>query len=185
MIQNEIVNPDPTRVIEGLRDTGYELNTALADIIDNSIAAEATRIEIKSEMDFEGNITVYIADNGYGMDRDGLLNAMKYGSDRRPNPSSLGKFGLGLKTASTAFCRSLSVVSRASAEQPLIKAMWDLDHVAKVSEWELLFPQVEKRKSDYIEKVTEGSSGTLVIWEKVDRIMKNYKDPSGAYARKH
>ncbi len=185
MLQNEIVNPDPTRVIEGLRDTGYELNTALADIIDNSIAAEATLIKITSEMDYEGNIVVYVADNGYGMDREGLLNAMKYGSDRRPDPSSLGKFGLGLKTASTAFCRSLSVVSKASSEQDLLKATWDLDHVAKVSEWQLLFPEVNDKEKAILEEVTNGLSGTLVIWDKVDRIItKDYNKPGGAFARK-
>src|SRR5271163_3876213 len=104
--------PDPRRLMEGLRDTGYQLNTAIADIVDNSIAAEATLVELFLDMDFRGNIRIAIADNGIGMDREGLLNAMKYGSDRRANPASLGKFGLGLKTASTAFCQCLSVISR-------------------------------------------------------------------------
>src|SRR6188508_2371761 len=106
------VLPDPKRMIEGLRDTGYEFNTAIADLIDNSIAASATDVDVLIDMDMRGNIRLSIADNGIGMDRNALINAMKYGSIERPHPSSLGKFGLGLKTASTAFCRSLFVTSR-------------------------------------------------------------------------
>ena len=59
--------PDPARVMEGLRDTGYDFNTAVADIIDNSIAANATKINILREMDPSGEVFVFIADNGCGM----------------------------------------------------------------------------------------------------------------------
>lgn len=122
--------PDPERVIEGLRDTGYDFNTAIADIVDNSIAAEATRIDILINMDPQNEVTVYISDNGSGMNLPQLRNAMKYGSDRRPDPSSLGKFGLGLKTASTSFCRKLSLVSRGE-DGKTRKVQWDLDYVAQ------------------------------------------------------
>src|SRR5947209_597277 len=107
MQDKEILPPDPGRMIEGLRDTGYEFNTSVADIIDNSIAARASAVSVRIEMDYLGEIRVSVADNGTGMDRVELLNAMKYGSSRRDDPASLGKFGLGLKTASTAFCRRL------------------------------------------------------------------------------
>ena len=72
--------PDPARTIEGLRDTGYRFETAIADIIDNSISAEASTVDLKVNMDFRGNIRVSIADDGTGMDRDGLIRAMRYGS---------------------------------------------------------------------------------------------------------
>ena len=90
----------------------YEFNTSMADVIDNSIAAKARKIDVIVDMDFMGNIIVMVADDGCGMDRDGLINAMRYGSKRRIDQASLGKFGLGLKTASTAFCRRLSAISR-------------------------------------------------------------------------
>src|SRR5688572_4401187 len=96
MSQTHLLPPDPARMIEGLRDTGYEFNTAVADIIDNSIAAEATQVDLRITMDYRGKVRLAIADNGIGMDRKGLLNAMKYGSSRRTNAASLGKFGLGL-----------------------------------------------------------------------------------------
>src|SRR5271166_5472830 len=115
------VPPDPTRMIEGLRDTGYQFNTAVADLIDNSIAANASVIDVAVAMDYKGNIAVSICDDGIGMNKEALISAMKYGSPPRPDPSSLGKFGLGLKTASTAFCRRLSVITRADANGPLIK----------------------------------------------------------------
>jgi signal transduction histidine kinase len=104
--------PDPERVIVGLRDTGYEFETAVADIVDNSIAANATHVDLWLGADHRGNIRLSFVDNGDGMDRDGLINAMQYGSKARPSAASLGKYGLGLKTASTAFCKRLSVVSR-------------------------------------------------------------------------
>ena len=168
-----ILQPDPARVMEGLRDTGYKFNTAMADLVDNSIAANATKIKVSIDMSPNGEITVYIADNGCGMNFEGLKNAMRYGSMRRADASSLGKFGLGLKTASTAFCRSLSLVSKDS-ESDYHKVQWDLDEVCKRNEWELLCPSVDQDEIDLLEEVTDGKSGTLVIWKKVDRLMKSY-----------
>jgi len=176
--------PDPKRLIEGLRDTGYEFNTAIADIIDNSIAADATQVDITIMMDYRGAIRVSIADNGYGMDRKDLINAMKYGSDRRPNPASLGKFGLGLKTASTAFCRRLSVISRNNKRAEPLEATWDLDHVAREQKWELLLSEAPETESiEHLEKVASGHSGTVVVWSNIDRLMKTYKEPGGRHAQ--
>ena len=132
--------PDPERVIVGLRDTGYELNTAIADIVDNSIAANASAVQLWLAADMKGNIRLLIVDNGDGMDRQGLLNAMQYGSKARPSRASLGKYGLGLKTASTAFCKRLSVISRANGTTPAMMATWDLYHVATVSYTHLTLP---------------------------------------------
>jgi hypothetical protein len=179
----EIVPPDPGRMIEGLRDTGYEFNTAIADIVDNSIAAKADLVDIRLDMDYRGNIRLSIADNGIGMDRKGLVNAMKYGSSKRPDPSSLGKFDLGLKTASTAFCRRLSVISRSSAKASPLQATWDLDHVEKAKAWELLFPNVDKGAGVHLETIAKNSAGTAVLWEKVDRLLKSYQEPGGGHAQ--
>lgn len=177
--------PDPARTIEGLRDTGYEFNTAVADIIDNSITAQATIVDVQIEMDFRGGVRVSIADNGIGMDRTGLENAMKYGSKRGDDPASLGKFGLGLKTASTAFCRRLSVLSRADGSSPVLQATWDLDHVVKVSNWELQLPDPDSESIEHLDFVAPGESGTVVVWEKIDRLFGHqYQNPGGAPARK-
>ena len=176
--------PDPVRMVEGLRDTGYQFNTAVADVIDNSIAADATFVDIRLNLDFRGNITLEIYDDGVGMDRNELINAMKYGSSPRPSPASLGKFGFGLKTASTAFCRRLSVVSRNTADALLVRATWDLDHVRDANKWELLIDGPTKQESKAFHSVIGKGKGTLVLWEKVDRLLKNYSSPAGAAAKK-
>lgn len=179
------VPPDPTRLIEGLRDTGYSFNTAIADLIDNSIAAEARNIKISIEMDYAGFIRILIADDGIGMSKTDLLNAMKYGSPSRANPRSLGKFGLGLKTASTAFCKKLSVISKNKGESALLKATWDLNHVAAVSAWELLLNTPSDEEIAFFNKLASNHSGTLVVWENVDRLItKKYTDSSGSFAQK-
>lgn len=174
-IKEIILEPDPARVMEGLRDTGYDFNTAMADIIDNSIAANATLVKVYVNINPKNEVRVFIADNGIGMDKNGLLNAMKYGSQERSDPSSLGKFGLGLKTASTAFCRCLSLLSKTNTSE-YHKVRWDLDEIARINKWKLLEPAIEKSEINLLESVSKGGSGTLVIWDKVDRLMKNYSN---------
>jgi hypothetical protein len=175
--------PDPIRMAEGLRDTGYQFNTAVADVVDNSIAAEGSFVEIELMLDFRGNITLAIFDDGEGMDKPGLVNAMKYGSKPRPSAASLGKFGLGLKTASTAFCRKLVVISRNTAEAPLHRATWDLDHIKEKNKWELIIDEPTAKQKQAFERVIGNHRGTMVLWEKVDRLLKNYANPSGAAAQ--
>ena len=172
--------PDPARIVSGLRDTGYNFNTAIADIVDNSIAAKATNIAIRVNMDPMQRVSVYIADNGCGMDMDGLKNAMKYGSKERSEKNSLGKFGLGLKTASTAFCKQLSLISRTSSDMVERKVQWDLDHISNVGSWKLKIVDVEEDEIDFLDEVAQGSSGTLVVWNKVDRLLKSYKKSGNA-----
>ena len=109
--------PDPARLVEGLRDTGYQVNTAVADIIDNSIAADATHVEVEFKLRYDGALMLRIWDDGTGMEPDVLIKAMRYGAPARPSKASLGKFGLGMKTASTAFCRRLTEIGRASCRE--------------------------------------------------------------------
>ena len=183
---SETINlpPDAGRMIEGLRDTGYEFNTAVADIIDNSIAAKAELVDIRITMDYRGEVRISIADNGIGMDKDELINAMKYGSQYRKDPASLGKFGLGLKTASTAFCRRLSVLSRSDSSSPVLQATWDLDHVVRKGEWELLLPDPDREAEDILNEIAPDHSGTIITWDVVDRLFgRDYQDPRGKFAQ--
>jgi len=179
-----ILEPDPSRLVEGLRDTGYIFNTALADIMDNSLDANATVIKVNIDMDITGEVAIGITDNGCGMNEEELLNAMKYGSRSTEIPSRLGKFGLGLKTASTAFCRRIVVISRGTKEKGSNKVVWDLDHIAEVDKWELLFEETTEEEDMALEEITEGGAGTIVRWEKIDRLLKDYSDPGGTHARK-
>lgn len=174
------VPPDVARISEGLRDTGYDFNTAIADVIDNSLAADATLIDIRIGADFGGNIIVSVGDNGIGMQHDELINAMKYGSRRRANPKSLGKFGLGLKTASTAFCRRLSVLSRGAGSAPN-RATWDLDVMAERNAWDLEVDVPSNAELILLNDVAGDSSGTIVLWEQVDRLLDSYSDKTSRH----
>lgn len=179
-----ILPPNPAGLIEGLRDTGYTFDNALADIVDNSIDAGAKDIAIRIEMDNEGDVVISVADNGCGMTLDGLKSAMTYGTRSEGRVSKrLGKFGLGLKTASTAFCRKLSVISRAS-DGSAHKLTWDLDHVVSSNNWSAQRSEPSADEIASINQLAGAKSGTLVLWEKVDRAIKPYEDPTGAPARR-
>lgn len=179
-INQEMVNvPDPSRLIHGLRDTGYDFYTAAADIIDNSIAAGADRINIRIEVNSHGQKFVYFGDDGHGMDYKGLFNAMRYGAEVRENLASLGKFGLGLKTASSAICLKYSLISRTDSSGPLRKLTWDLEHVANVNTWEMKDEAISEDEEEIFEELC-GDSGTLVVWSKCDRLLsKVYEEPGG------
>ncbi|MDD7199337.1 ATP-binding protein [Parafannyhessea umbonata] len=175
----ERVTPDPSRLLEGLRDTGYNFNTAISDIVDNSIAAGATNIAILAEQLYGGDIRVSIADNGCGMNHDELKNAMTYGARPREDVHSLGKFGLGLKTASTSCCKRLKVISRDSTSSQLNCAIWDLDYIAQVKDWLLKFGEPDSDDENELEAVAKNHSGTIVVWEKCDRLLSaRYTNPA-------
>ena len=180
---NDLINdPDAPRLIFGLRDTGYNVKTAAADIIDNSIAADADRINVEIVLNADGRKLVYFGDNGKGMDAAGVHRAMRYGAPERENRESLGKFGLGLKTASSSVCLRYTVISRSSPEQALAKLAWDLDHVASVQKWEMLREPVSPDEQETFEELC-GDTGTLVIWEKCDRILTKEYEPGSTQER--
>ena len=156
------IPPNPSPLIESLRDLGYSLGTALADIIDNSITAGAKKIRIFSNPSSD-NPMIGILDDGTGMSETVLFEAMRLGT-RSPlevrDQSDLGRFGLGLKTASFSQCRKLSVMSRADGVTSC--AQWDLEHVARSKKWEMRIPD---GPSAIPWSETLGAHGTLVVWE--------------------
>lgn len=161
------LTPEPRILVESLRDIGYSFNSALADIIDNSITACAKHITIFA-LPIADSFKVAIIDDGNGLSRSDLLQAMRLGSS---NPreeratGDLGRFGLGLKTASFSQCRKLTVISRQHGE--IAAFTWDLDTVVKENSWSVL----ERTKFDDIFAIKElPSTGTMVLWEKVDRL---------------
>jgi hypothetical protein len=167
----EIANPSAEALIESLRAVGYSLSTAIADIIDNSITAEAQNIWV--DFHWAGPKSwISIIDDGKGMSDKELFNAMRPGS-KSPiairSPSDLGRFGLGLKTASFSQCRLLSVVSKTASGEKSCRC-WDLDFVAKHDEWRLLLnaTEVAKEASKILDNLI---SGTLVMLESVDRVV--------------
>lgn len=164
--------PSASSLSESMRDLGYSLATAIADIIDNSITADATEVDVFCDLTQESP-TLTIIDNGHGMTPDELLIAMKHGAinpkQERP-PLDLGRFGLGLKTASFSQCRYLTVAS--SKDGVLCGAEWDLDIVSREDEWFLsVLDEAEIKDLPYIEQLPE--NGTVVIWRKLDRLFED------------
>lgn len=162
--------PYAPTLIESTRSIGYSLEAAVADIVDNSIAANANRVDIS----FFPKDGPYIAilDNGTGMNEEELDRAMQYGS-RNPletrETKDLGRFGLGLKTASLSQCRCLSVVSKQG--DVVLGRRWDIDHVAAAGDWSLIILDKEDISSlPQIEDLMQAESGTLVVWQKLDRL---------------
>jgi len=175
MLSEDNFAPSPSRLVEGLRDTGYSYEAAFADIVDNSIAANATKIDIQIYRMIDGKLRVVITDNGEGMDLPTLLNAMRYGSPKRDSPKSLGKFGMGLKTASTAFCRKLTVFS--SQNGSVEGRCWDINEIVEHDQWILITPNPSEYEEEIeiIKTLSENNSGTVVIWEDIDRLLSHLK----------
>ena len=176
------VIPAASRLINSLRDMGYEFATAIADLVDNSIEAGATTVAV--DIEFEGSQSwVRLADNGRGMTPSALREAMRYGSSRTYSDGDLGKFGLGLKVASLSQCRRLSVASRTNRERMDITAYcWDLEHIERTNRWELI-PVPREVGGAKLHRPLMDSIGAVVLWQRLDRIL-GYQDPDGESARR-
>ena len=174
--------PSAKRLIKSLRDMGYDFAQAVADVVDNSIEAGATLVAV--DVEFDGDDSwVRIADNGKGMKPEELREAMRYGAERDYEDDDLGKFGLGLKTASMSQCQCLSVASRWNADRADIAAYsWDLAHIERTNRWEIL-PLDRNGLGPAIRQPLKDTKGTVVLWQRLDRIL-GYKLPYGEMARK-
>lgn len=170
----DIVRPEAESLLQSARSFGYSVETAIADVIDNSVTANATRIKITFGIDLYSSF-VRIEDNGKGMDEKELLNAMKIGSfsplDNR-HVNDLGRFGLGLKTASFSQCRRLTVKTRNKSGKEFIRC-WDLDIIKEKQDWALLHNFADKKSEKTIGDFSEKGSGTIVLWEKLDRLVES------------
>lgn len=179
--------PGAKRLIESLRFLGYDCSTAIADLIDNSIAADASEIfiDILPKLEARQDIlppqeyrpaAIIIADNGKGMDGTRLQEAMRYGTlQEHYSSDDLGKYGLGLKTASLSQCRTLTVASKAkSAEgiRPRRHYMrWDIDRVSETNEWNLIELDEDDLKpweKRLLNQEISGENGTVVLWSNFD-----------------
>jgi hypothetical protein len=177
------VSPSAARLTGSLRDIGYDFPTAVADIVDNSVAAGATRVEILIEHD-GADSRVMIADDGRGMSPSALLEALRFGSRREYARGELGRYGLGLKTASLSQCRVLTVASRSSETAVRVSARsLDLDLIARWDQWIITDPgNAEPAVARARQWLAEGT-GTVVIWQALDRILPE-KRPEGGWARR-
>jgi len=163
--------PYAPTLIESTRAIGYTLESAIADIVDNSVSALASCVDI---FFFPvGDSYIAILDDGCGMTADELETAMRYGS-QNPNEkreaNDLGRFGLGLKTASLSQCRMLTVVGKQG--EHIEGRRWDIDHVIDTKDWSLLVLDLEEEINSVprIDELKRLDSGTLVIWQNLDKL---------------
>lgn len=168
------IPPSAASLSASLRDLGYSLETAVADLIDNSISADATAISIFCVANGDTPVLV-ITDNGRGMSEAEVLAAMRHGSTdprKERSPKDLGRFGLGLKTASFSQCRRLTVISSRNGERS--GAEWNLAKLESEDDWlvSVLEPD-EIAAEPFIQTLKD--TGTVVIWRDLDRLLEDEK----------
>ena len=171
---SERKEPLASSLIPSLRSVGYSLSTAVADILDNSIAASSRNIWVRAEWDGESSF-FSVTDDGCGMTEAALAEAMRWGS-RSPQepraPNDMGRFGLGLKTASFSQCRRLAVLSKTRSSDPAVRC-WDLDYIISCRDW-MLLRSVDRNTMSLLKLAPDSPSGTVVLWQRLDRVV-----PSG------
>lgn len=172
----EEANPNPEYLIKSIAEQGYSLETSLADLMDNSISAKADKIEVLIKMD-EEPFKLFLADNGEGMDEDTLKASMQFPSNSPEfirGGSDLGRFGLGMKTASFSQTRCFTVLSRKKGEQKYSGRTWDVEYLKKEKEWRLLVnssEEIEKLlfsfselSKSFLGQFESFEANTIVIW---------------------
>lgn len=166
----DLAPPHAAALVESLRAFGYDLATALADLADNSLFHGCRNLRVEFHWAGE-NSAIATADDGDGMDEATLINAMRVGS-RNPretrDPDDLGRFGLGLKTASFSQGRRVTVFTKRRRGKNLVRC-WDLDHIASTNEWRLLRDPTPLA-AKLAENLADSKHGTVVVWEKLDRL---------------
>ncbi len=171
MPKTELINPNVGNFIESIRDIGYSFEVAVADLIDNSLTAGSTNIKIVTIP--QPNLLFAMLDNGFGMSEGELLEAMRLAS-RHPSEvrskTDLGRFGLGLKTASFSQCKKLTVISK--KEKSIAARQWDIDYISEKNAWLLINPD-EIEHHPLFKELLSLDSGTLVCWENIDRCEKS------------
>ena len=164
----EIANPRPAGTIESLRSLGYSVEAAVADLVDNSIAAEARQIDVVFTWDGQDS-WVAVTDDGHGMTEPELVTAMTIAARGPGTPRTardLGRFGMGLKTASFSQARQL-IVTSAPAGRTRATRVWDLDLVRETEQWRLL-QGTGPAGNALLDRLWAGR-GTVVLWRHLHR----------------
>lgn len=169
MFEQECV-PFAPSLIESMRSLGYSFPSAIADLLDNSISARAKKITIVAEPNLNPSLGIF--DDGCGMNQNELYEAMRYGSSNpleERKEDDLGRFGLGLKSASLSQCRKLVVISK--KEGQVCGYSWDLDYVMEKQSWMLKgFSDEEIYKYPHSELLNDVEHGTYIYLSEFDRI---------------
>jgi hypothetical protein len=175
-IKSEEASPNPEYLIKSIAEQGYSLETSLADLMDNSISAKADKIEILIDMESEP-FRLFMADNGEGMTEKELRQNMQFPSnspeDSRLN-TDLGRFGLGMKTASFSQTRKFTVLSKKKGDKKYNGRTWDVDFL-RDNGWKIivnsdeevasLLYQYNQLSTEYLNGFEDYEPNTIVIWD--------------------
>jgi len=175
MVQYEDVTPNPEYLIKSIAEQGYSLESALADLIDNSISANATQVEVLIKTNKEPFI-LYLTDNGDGMDEETLKASMHFPStspDSSRDLNDLGRFGLGMKTASFSQTRKFTVLSRKKGSIQYHARTWDLEALED-NKWQLIVntqqeieqivTQYQTQSSDNLNQFENYEPNIIIVW---------------------
>ena len=179
----KVIEADP-RIVDAFTNIGYSIEAAIADLVDNSIDAEATTVLIRFLRTHEEIVSLAIVDNGHGMRERDIDRAMQFGGRQQYAEGALGMFGMGLKSASLSQADSVTMLSRADGQKPVgrrwtkaqAKAGWKCDIVSRAF-------VVEELDRDWDSGLRLRPSGTVVRWDEV----RDFQKASGrvdAYLRK-
>ncbi len=165
------MSPEPRSHIKTLMRIGYDFNSAIADIIDNSITAKAKKINIICPPEID-NPFLSIVDNGIGMEPEELIQNMRIGCkdpNQKREAGDLGRFGSGMKTASFSHSRRLTVISHKKGKK-LAAACWDIDEIEEKNAWCLReLNEKDIKDLDHLDKDLIKGVGTQLIWEKIKK----------------
>lgn len=173
----ELANPNPEFLIKSIAEQGYSFETALADLMDNSITANASRIEVLTKIDSEPFL-LFLSDNGDGMDKVSLKKNMQFPSkspEESRDISDLGRFGLGLKTASFSQTRKFTVLSRKKGSKDFFGLTWDVNHLMRSGKWEMIVnskeeinqitEQYNSISKEHLNSSSDYIPNTIVVWK--------------------
>lgn len=163
-------NIPTTKLLSSLRHSGYSSVSAIADLVDNSIDAGATKVDILIESDGAKicpNTRVSVIDNGCGMHRELLVEALKVGSETSHKKGDLGKFGMGLITSPLSFGREIDVLTRVKGGEHL-HGLFDHDFMIENKTWEITVDEMDSKQVKQFRNEV-GAEGTIVTVGRIDR----------------
>jgi len=169
--------PNAKILISALQHIGYENTVAICDIIDNSIDADSTRIQVFIEEDNEKQLRIIIADNGTGMEYEVLDEALKLGSNSEHSESAdLGKFGMGLSTAGLSLANRTTVLTKEINTPFLLKSVTDVDVIKESNDFVKYIGNANQAEEIFFKDIVNNDTGTVIIFEKCSGITnKNTK----------
>jgi hypothetical protein len=168
-VERKRLPPQGGGTVKAWSRIGYELQDALADLIDNSIDAGAGRVEIALYRNDHEVTSLTIADDGRGMNAAQLSVGMQFAGRTDHDPDDLGVFGMGLKAASFSQCETLSVITRQG--DVVSAARWSVEQID--NDWACEFLDGDAAEEEFRKlclPAKRPSTGTLVVWDRLTRL---------------